>query len=112
MTMRVLKNNAGRIIEAQSGAGDLEVLVQNAIASGLRRADVTAVVMTIEQFRVELAAQRDSEKSDLQRRAESYPPVQAQLDAIWEGGEAESAMRERIRAIRRQYSGEARNVGS
>lgn len=105
MTMRVLKNRAGRIIEAQSGEGDLEVLVRNALAAGMRRSEVSAVVMTDEQFRAEISAQMEAEKSAAQRRAEAYPSVQAQLDALWEGGDAEAAMRERILAIRQRHPG-------
>lgn len=104
--MRVLKlRSNGRIIEAQSGVGDLDVLVQNALAAGIQRSDVLAVVMTEEQFRAELSAQMDAEKSAAQRRAEAYPSVQEQLDALWTGGDVETAMRERIESIRRQHPG-------
>lgn len=103
MTMRVLKNRAGRIIEAQSGAGDLDVLVQNALAAGMQREEVSAVVMTDEQYRAELAAQRQADKPYDQLRREHYPTVQEQLEALWEGGAAAEAMRSRIAAIKSRF---------
>lgn len=103
MTMRVLKNRAGRIIEAQSGAGDLDVLVQNALAAGMRRGDVSAVTMTVEQYRAELALQMQADKTYDQKRREEYPSVQEQLEALWEGGDAAEAMRVRIAAIKARY---------
>lgn len=107
--MRVLKlKSTGRILESQSGEGDLAVLVRNAGAAGYSARDVVALDMPDAQFRAELAAQMEAEKSAAQKRAEAYPSVQEQLDALWEGGAAEAAMRERIRAIRLQHPGPAR----
>ena len=36
-------------------------------------------------------------------RANAYPPIGDQLDAIWKGGDAEVAMREMVLAVKAQY---------
>lgn len=110
--MRVLKlKSTGRILESQSGEGDLAVLVRNATAAGYSARDVVALEMPDAQFRAELAAQMEAEKSAQQRRAEAYPSVQAQLDALWAGGKAADDMRAQIMAIKQQHPGVIIDVG-
>jgi len=104
--MRVLKlRSSGRIIESQSGEGDLAVLLRNAIAGGYAERDVVALEIPDAEFRVELVAQMEAEKTAAQKRAEAYPSVQEQLDALWAGGAEADAMRNRIRAVQQQHPG-------
>lgn len=104
--MRVLKlKSTGRILESQSGNGDLAVLIRNATSAGYSERDVVALDMPDHDFKAELAAQMEAEKSDAQKRAEAYPSVQAQLDALWAGGKAADDMRAQILAIKQQHPG-------
>jgi hypothetical protein len=36
-------------------------------------------------------------------RAEAYPPIQDQLDALWKGGTEAEAMRKRIQEVKRKF---------
>lgn len=36
----------------------------------------------------------------VKRRLEAYPPIGDQLDAIWKGGDAADAMRQKILAVK------------
>jgi hypothetical protein len=45
-----------------------------------------------------------------QRRAEEYPSLADQLDALWKGGAAAEAMREQIMAIKATYPKPAKDA--
>lgn len=43
------------------------------------------------------------EQDYAQQRKEQYPQIADQLDAIWKGGDAAEAMRQKILAVKDQY---------
>ena len=82
--MRVLKRKSdARIIESQSGDGDLDVLIQNAEAAGLHAFDVEALVMDDAAFAEAMAEQHAGDMCAADRRRAAYPSVGDQLDALW-----------------------------
>lgn len=46
------------------------------------------------------------------RRAQEYPPIHEQLDALWKGGAAAEEMRQRILAIKERYPKDGRGTTS
>lgn len=105
--MRVCKQKStGRIIGSQShgaGAGDLQVLIDNAVAAGYAADDLDAVYMTDEAFDAAQAAQRESELTYAERRRAHYPPISDQIDALWKGGAEADAMRAIVMGVKARF---------
>lgn len=102
--MRVCTVKAtGRILESQSGDGDLDVLIRNAENAGYSADDIEVSVIPDGEFYDLLAAQIESEKTYAQKRVAEYPSVGDQLDAIFKAGLFPPEMAAKIQAVKDKY---------
>lgn len=95
--------STGRIIESQSGDGDLEVLINNAVNAGYSADSINVVVMPDKEFYALLSAQSESDKTYAEKRAGEYPPIGDQLDALYKAGVFPKEMASQIKAVKDKY---------
>jgi hypothetical protein len=75
------------------------------LENGVVRDATAEEVGMMETARLARAAERAAEaKTKYQRdRAAEYPPIGDQLDALWKGGDAATAMLAQVQAVKAKY---------
>lgn len=101
--MRIcVRKSDSRIIEAQSGAGDGD-LIANEVRNG-RSADlVREEVVTDEEFRVRIASQNNADMTSAQKRARGMPSPEELFADLFRAGRFSASMTTRIQAINNQF---------
>ena len=100
--MRYCKvKTTGRIIETQSGDGDLEMFYGN--NSAYSRDELEVGIADDEVVGGWLSEQDEADKTYSDHRASSYPQITDQLDMIYHAGLGGDEFQEAIKAIKDKY---------
>lgn len=98
--MRVarLKSN-GRVIETQSGRGNHDTLLGNAVAAGFAAEDVEVLEMADAAAAALINEQALERQGFEEKRRAEYPALEEQVAALIRGGKELDEMRARILAV-------------